>query len=56
MYFVLQGPWVRMRYSMKQKAFHILPTLTFITVNKRARFKSQEQKKMFVYHIFLLTI
>jgi hypothetical protein len=29
-----------MQYSIKQKAFHILPTVTFITAPKKARFKS----------------
>jgi hypothetical protein len=40
MNFVLQCPWVRRLYYMKQKALHILPKLTFIIARKKTRFKS----------------
>jgi hypothetical protein len=54
MYFVAHSPWVRMRYSMKQKVFHILPTLTLITAPKRARFKSHivAKRNVCVSHIY----
>ena len=45
MYFVVQSLWLKMRYLMEEKIFHILPTLMFITAPEKARFKSHIRAK-----------